>query len=229
MYYSRIGRNKVSSQRVESCHFDSAFLQHTVGRERNRLKTQDYYANPSYIGVNVKYDGAVAIATKDIFGKLITHEIGDSQQDALMRRVIVEAIPFLEEDNTHSEETFTTYDYRNAGDDYPKLDLQLRNNAFTMVPSEFQKVVDLVAVNMAAKEHFAGVNPWRSILQTPTSDALAGYVMDTADVANVHESFVLLAPLHSKFRRCRLRYVCKFTVVIRALTVEYQQIGRRFG
>ena len=237
MYFSRIGRSKLASQRIESCYFDAAYLQHSVARERSRIKTSDYYDNPSRGSVNVNYDGSIAVATMQIFGKVITHEIGDSQADSLMRRVIVEAVPFLEDMASHGEQTFLTYDYTIPGNEYPKLYAHLRNNAFTMVPNVFQKIIDLVGLNMAPKQSVPGINPWRSILQTPTIDAPTRFNMDeysasgnpNGDVANVHESFVLLSPLNSKFRRCRLKYVCKYTVILRAFTIEYQQLSRRFG
>lgn len=237
MYYSRIGRMKLTSQRIETAHFDSAFVQYTTSKERGRVKTQDFYYNPSNGTVNVNYDGALSIATKDIYGKVISHEIGDGQRDSMMRRVIVEAVPFLEDQSVGMDQALALYDYNVLGNDYPKMYITLRSNAYTMIPSSYQKTIDLIGLNMQPRSTFPGVNPWRSILQTPTTDTNASYQMDVydetinpqGDVMNAHESFVLLAPLQNKFRRCKFKYQCKFTVIIRAFTLEYQQVGRRFG
>lgn len=237
MLYSPIGRNKLCAVAYESAYFDSVNVQFLGSRRRTSEKTTDYYYNNSLANggssdYNIEYDGAVESANEDIYGSIITHEIGDSEDDCLLNKIIVAAIPFVEDAST-----FATYDYALTGNDYPKLVTFLRNVAFSRVPSGHEKEIDMVALNMAPKVSRPGLNPWRGTLQTPTAthtfvpgtDDKRTYTKDSGDVANFHESFMLIAPLHSKFRRCRLKYVCKFTSILRAITIEYQQLARRFG
>lgn len=246
MYHTSIGRTHLDVMGLETSYFDGVSVQFVAIRHRIKDIDEDFYKNNSLQAGGtvdnpdwmVQYDADETVSSfEPIYCRVITHEIGDSQKNASLSKVIVEAIPLC-----FDGLDYAGYDYFSTGDDYPKLQVSLRNEGFSNMfvpaqPDYLQKRVDLVAVNMQARESRAGSNPWRSVLQTPaaTTDYIPGvqenrtYTLDPSDVQNIHESFSLLAPLHSKFRRCRLKYVCKFTAILRAFTIVYNEYGRRFG
>jgi len=236
MYYSRLGSNIFNAIGIESAMFDTTYVQHVCSRVRIADITQDHYHNdsPSNGGNGsreVKYNSVAAHAESDIYVKVITHEIGDSQNDAQLLDIIVEAVP-VRFDGT----TLAAYNYYDSGKDYPRLYAYLRSNAYTTLLTAYNRIIELVGLNMRPKMSKAGVNPWKSVMQTPApnhtfsgGDPYASYHGQSADVLNHHESFVVKTPLNTKFRRTKLKYVCKYTAIIRAFTINYMEHGRRFG
>ena len=249
MYFSKIGHSKFDKYGMEGAYFDGVNLQFVCTKARSADVEYDTYNNNSqaYGGnstYNVDYslypDTANPITVQateaPIYTKVITHEVGDSQQDAQLSRVIVQAIP-LRTDGFD----YANYDYNVTGNQFPKLNVILRNQAFNMftppLPNQLQTNRDLVALNMAPKTAVAGRNPWRSILQTPTDlqqytpgvNENASYVTTVGDKPNYHESFQLVAPLNSKFRRLKMKYTDKYTLVLRGISIEFNQLNRRFG
>ena len=241
MYYSFIGHSKVDKYGMEGAYFDGVNLQFVATQARRADLEYDTYYNPSpSAGGNSSYDVTYGITMvpdveASIFTKVVTHEVGDSQQDAMLSRVIVQAVP-LRNDGI----TYANYDYFQIGENFPKLNVILRNQAFDMFdPSSnsLQNPRDLVALNMAPKTAQAGLNPWRSILQTPTDNQQynpgvnekASYAITAGDVVNIHESFQLVAPLNSKFRRLKMKYIDKNTAILRGISIEFSQLNRRYG
>lgn len=245
MYYSSIGHSKFDKLGIEGAYFDGVNLQFVATKARTTDIEADKYKNPSAsAGGNSTYDVSyglvpdptLAIVESAIYTKLVTHEVGDSQQDAQLGRVIVQAVP-LRTDGLD----YANYDYFVIGNDYPKLDVVLRNQAYNMftpaLPNYMQTTKDLIALNMAPKQAVAGRNPWRSILQTPTDQSQytpglnerASYLTTQGDRPNYHESFQLVAPLNSKFRRLKMRYVDRYTGVLRGISIEFNQLNRRYG
>lgn len=163
--------------------------------------------------------------TQVITGHIVLHEIGNGINDALLNKVILEAMP---------DSSWSTYDYSTTVDPY--LYINLRSSAW--LDGQGENIIDLVALNMSVK---GGLNPFCSVMQTPNVEGTGDrvpFVGDDVYIGGVSpnppnaqgkpvESLVLLAPINTKFRRMLLSLRSEKVAVVRSITVIMSEYIRR--
>ncbi len=173
----------------------------------------------------VNYNQGSAFDDLPITGHIVLHEIGNGINDALLNKVILEAMP---------DSSWSTYDYSTTVDPY--LYINLRSSAW--LDGQGENIIDLVALNMYVK---GGLNPFCSVMQTPNVEGTGDrvpFVGDDEYVGGVFpnpspaqgkpvESLVLLAPMNTKFRRMLLSLESTKIAVVRSITVTMSEYIRR--
>lgn len=176
-------------------------------------------------------------------GHVITHEVGDDENDSMMLRVILEAKPrhgvvatalnkIVESDNYWSQIDFVGLPYSQVND--PVFGYETRNTAWQWSAAP-QRIVDLIKANMIRKLPFSrGAwsvtvnawppgNPWRTRLETPNQPAIGG----NASLITANESLFLNVPINSYFRHCRFMLSSEYIIKVHGFTVEYTTFKRR--
>lgn len=226
MYYSKLGRSKLSVSGIYNTLSDGTTSQDYATVVRTLLRTYDTYQVNDGINVSktsTDKDGSIVTSgdvQREIIGKVITHEIGDSQNDSILHSIVVEAIPFYE----LNVSTYRASHYDYADEAYPVLRCYMRAKPFNVLTTE--KVIDLIELSYNSKGF---LNPFIGIQQTPIETTIDNipYTTSEDDIISSSESIVLPAPLNSKFRRMRMEYICTETNVVRAFMITYNMHPRK--
>jgi hypothetical protein len=200
-------------------------LQNDMLEATNLVSLYTIYSFNFNLNKDILY-GSIGNFYKYIIGKLITHNIGNGEQDNILSKVILECTPketndlwygFV--DNPIQKLNWLNANYTDTKDPY--LTYELRTRTFN---NQTQKFVDkdLVELNMNAK---GGLNPFQSIMQTPINNNL-NYDMSSEETMVGRESLNLIAPM-DKFRRTKFTLISKLIVKIRSLSVIYKEFTRR--
>lgn len=202
---------------------DRSVYQDTFGNAGDLNGTYSYsYGVNSY---TFDYNQGNAFDAIDITGHIVLHEIGNGVNDALLNKVILEAMP---------DSSWVSYDYSTFVDPY--LYINMRSSAW--VDGQGENIIDLIALNMAVR---GGLNPFCSTLQTPNVEGTGDRVTFDGDdryvggippmPANAQgkpvESLILLAPMNTKFRRMLLTLRSKKIAVLRSITVVMSEYTRK--
>lgn len=230
MRYSRLGRSKLSVYGLYTTLNDTITAQCYTKATRQIYKTLDtykVYATTTFIrSFTDKDNNTVNVVTGSevcdfyIEGKVITHEIGDSQSDCNLHSAVLESVPFYEQQPTLWKAEH--YDYQDIA--YPKLLCYLRAAPFQTL-TEY-RTLDLIELQYNARNF---LNPYVSIQQTPTEtdDTYTDYTVQDDEIVTHSESIQLAAPLNSKFRRLRVEFVCYQTSVVRSIVINYNVHSRK--
>lgn len=181
-----------------------------------------------------------------ITGTVITHHIGNGEDDSSYRKVILECVPKEDMKIQTPRRSWQQYNYdinsTTRGqwrDDLlpyttfikdPSLIVLTRNKSFSpySVPERantklIHEGIDLVKRNMIPKSGIAQ-NPWKSKLQTPNSPKNA--IPDFEKIIN-NESLALLAPLNLLFRQSQIVLISSIIVKVGSIRIEYTEAERR--
>lgn len=148
------------------------------------------------------------IGLREIPGFLITHEIGDSENDYTLDKIIVD----MHYDK--SRYGFYTYDVNNPD---PTVTVETRSIAYA--DDTPTNRIELVALNQAA---MPSINPFVSVRQAPGDTDVA-----PNDANITRESLALVTPI-AKFRRIRVEIgTNQKTTSIRSMAVMMTEFPRR--
>jgi hypothetical protein len=148
--------------------------------------------------------------TLPIVSRLITHEIGNGTDDGLLHSAILELIP--------RDEMLATNNYIATSD--PMFETELRNRTYkNQLPIHPRGWFDLVAHNWPNKNRGA-LNPFTSLMQGTLN-------LDMNDMISSREGLMLLAPMHTKYRRSRFRLVTSMGVVLKSIFINVMEDIRR--
>ena len=196
-HHTMIGYRKVIGQQTPS-------LKVVFGSKSSGYVYDEYLA--SYYVTNRPL--ATALPFREIRASVITHEIGDSENDYMLDKVIV--------DMQYDSSRYGMYSYETLYPD-PVVYVDARSKIYGN--DQPNKLVDLVAANQAV---MTSINPFVSVRQAPGDTNVA------SNDINVHrESIALVAPM-IKFRRSRYQIISLQKVsTIRSLQIIMTEFPRR--
>lgn len=153
-----------------------------------------------------------------IWGEVITHNIGNGEDDYILMKAKIECTP--KEVDNDTALNWLYYNYLRQTDPY--FGYELRARTFSAQSANFQEI-DLVHLNMTAK---GGLNPFHSAMSTPNDMTDGLYVIDPDDLMVGRETLNMIAPMR-KFRRTRFHIVSKILAKIETITSEFKVFHRR--
>ena len=110
---------------------------------------------------------------KNIWGKLLTHEIGDGENDAMLNKAILECSPKEVSSVPELDWRQLVYNSSTTARD-PYFAYELRNRTWHNQAVKFNEI-DLISGNLTAK---GGQNIFMSRMTTPADDTNANYTID---------------------------------------------------
>lgn len=160
------------------------------------------------------------IGCTEIPAYIITHEMGNGENDYILDKIIVDC----QMDTRH----YDAYHYHGTDNADPYLKVDTRNAAFASETSPTSQ--DVIKLNMASKP---GRNPLQSYRQVPiptTAQGTAGdqtFTKSSDEVATSRESIALVSP-RTRFRRCRIEFGTRQNIVmLQGITINLTEFSRR--
>jgi hypothetical protein len=157
--------------------------------------------------------------------KLITHELGDGENDFIGHKILFDSIA-RERMNSkgHILYGFRDYSYPSRADllyksEDPFVTVSLRNEAYVQAMAGVRNL-NLSTPNMTGKI-IRSQNPYLGDQNTP-------YVNTPTDMNASREAITMLMPINAKFRRARLTFISEITSKIYGIRTEVQAARRRF-
>jgi hypothetical protein len=206
--YSRRWRMKYNSQRHHTAigyrQAEDEKLKLVMGFKHPNYYYDEYL--PLYYSTNAL---GGPFPFREIPGILITPELGDTENDYLLDKVVVD----MQYDSVRYG--FYTYDAVSNAD--PTVVVDVRSPAYhNQTPT---KRVDLVALNQTA---MPSLNPFISVRQAPADTDIS-----SDDVAAYRESIALVSPM-IKYRRMRLEFrTLQKVTTMRSFQVIFTEYPRR--
>lgn len=117
--------------------------------------------------------GSLIANNKNIWGKVLTHEIGDGENDAMLNKAIVECSPKEVSSVPELDWRQLVYNSSTTARD-PYFAYELRNRTWHNQSVKFNEI-DLISGNLTAK---GGQNIFMSRMTTPANDNDANYTID---------------------------------------------------
>lgn len=150
------------------------------------------------------------IPLKEIPALLVTHEIGDGENDYKIDKVHA--------DINYDTVRYGAYTYNAVANADPSFIVDLRSQNYAgQTP---QKRLDLIALNMAVKP---GINPFISVRMTP-----GDIDIPPNEEAIYREALALRAPLTARFRRCRVEVgTLQKATSVRNIMIQVTEYPRR--